>query len=92
MSSPVDHLLEMLHFEPLLDALSLRPNVMSSVKIPSLQYLSCGARGSVPRPWGNPETLTPTPPGSYLNPYRGASLIRNTPLLGTYSRTIPGVL
>ena len=32
------------------------------------------------------------PSGGTLAVYRGTSLIRNTPLLGPYSRTIPRVL
>ena len=37
--------------------------------------------------WRNEDT------GEYLNcKYRGDSLIKNTPLLGPYSRTIPRVL
>ena len=37
--------------------------------------------------------LKPRPEtGAQYRAYRGTSLIRNTPLLGPYSRTLPGVI
>ena len=40
----------------------------------------------------HPEPLNPKATPYTLNPYRGTSLIRNTPLLGAYSRHMPRAL